>query len=120
MLSKKVYRSYKEYYEITLNEAIKTVKRCIKLSGSTLISEDKFYLDYKMSRSTPLNGFEINVNNCTEQSGGFNDNDFNSYESYVKMYIIYHHVLNMMKNQDDEVNLINYLFGKIVDKSIKI
>ena len=61
-----------------------------------------------------------NINNCTEQSGGFNDNDFNSYESYVKMYIIYHHVLNMMKNQDDEVNLINYLFGKIVDKSIKI
>ena len=36
------------------------------------------------------------------------------------MYIIYHHVINMMKNQDDEMNPINYLFGKIVDKSIKI
>ena len=38
LLSKKVYRSYKEYYEVTLNEAIKTIKKCIKLSGSTLIS----------------------------------------------------------------------------------
>ena len=54
MLSKKVYRSYKEYYEVTLDEAIKTVKKCIKLTGSNLISEDKFYLDYKMSRSTAL------------------------------------------------------------------
>ena len=54
LLSKKVYRSYKEYYEVTLDEAIKTVKKCIKLTGSNLISEDKFYLDYKMSRSTAL------------------------------------------------------------------
>ena len=27
-----------EYYEVTLSEAIKTVKKCIKLSGTTLIS----------------------------------------------------------------------------------
>jgi hypothetical protein len=32
LLSKKVYRSYKEYYEVTLDEAIKTINKCIKLS----------------------------------------------------------------------------------------
>ena len=52
---------HKEYYEVTLSEAIETIKICIKFSGTTLISEDKFYLDYKMSRSTQLNGFEINA-----------------------------------------------------------
>jgi hypothetical protein len=97
LLSKKVYRSYKEYYEVTLKEAIKTIKKCIKLSGSTSISEDKYYLDYKMSRSTALNGFQINVNNCNEQYGGFNNSDFNSYKSSLKMYIIYNYVINIIK-----------------------
>jgi hypothetical protein len=98
LLSKKVYRSYKEYYEVTLKEAIKTIKKCIKLSGSTLISEDKYYLDYKMSRSTALNGFQINVNNCNEQHGGSNNSDFNYYESSLKMYIIYNYVINIIKD----------------------
>jgi hypothetical protein len=54
VLSKKVYRSYREYYKVTLNEAIKTIKKCIKLSGSTLISEDKYYKNFKLKRSTQL------------------------------------------------------------------
>lgn len=114
LLSKKVYRSYKEYYEVTLNEAINTVKRCIKLSGSTLMSEDKFYLDYKINRSISLNGFEINVNNCNEQNGGFNSNEieYKNYKSSLKMYIMYNHMMNIIKNDKNEVNSVNYLFNK--------
>ena len=134
LLSKKVYRSYKEYYEVTLKEAIKTVKKCIKLSGSTLMSEDKYYLDYKMNRSTALNGFQINVNNCneqndgsnsseqnsesndSEQNGGSNVRDFNSYDSSLKMYIIYNHVINIIKDKDHEINPVNNLFNKLFIK----
>ena len=115
LLSKKVYRSYKEYYEVTLKEAIHTIKRCIKLSGSTLISEDKFYLNFKISRSTPLNGFEINVNNCNEQSGGFNENEieYKTYNHSLKMYVIYNYMLNVTKNKENIVDdPINYLFCK--------
>jgi hypothetical protein len=125
LLSKKVYRSYKEYYEVTLKEAIETIKKCIKLSGSTLMSEDKYYLDYKMSRSTALNGFQINVNNYneqnevsngSEQNGGSNSSDFNSYNSSLKMYIIYNHVINMIKDKDHEINPVNNLFNKLFIK----
>ena len=114
LLSKKVYRSYKEYYEVTLKEAIDTIRRCIKLSGSTLISEDKFYLDYKMSRSTVLNGFEININNCNEQKGGFinNEIEYKSYEHSLKMYVVYNYLLNIAKNKEQNNDPINNLFNK--------
>ena len=113
LLSKKVYRSYKEYYEVTLSEAIKTIKKCIKLSGTTLMSEDKFYLDYKMSRSTALNGFEINVNNCNEQNGGFNEDENEiEYKSSLKMYVIYNYMLNVAKNKEQNNDPINILFNK--------
>jgi prophage antirepressor-like protein len=112
LLSKKVYRSYKEYYEVTLDEAIKTIKKCIKLTGSTLMSEDKFYLDFKISRSTPLNGFTININDCSGQNGGSNDYDFNTYKSTLKMFVTYNYVLNMAKEKELDNNPINKLFNK--------
>ena len=107
------------------------------------MSEDKYYLDYKMSRSTALNGFQINVNNCSEQNevsddseqngesnsneqngesndseqnGGSNVRDFNSYDSSLKMYIIYNHVINMIKDKDHEINPVNNLFNKLFIK----
>ena len=116
------------------------------------MSEDKYYLDYKMSRSTALNGFQINVNNCneqndgsnsseqndgsnsseqndgsnsseqnevsngSEQNGGSNGSDFNSYDSSLKMYIIYNHVINMIKNKDHKINPVNNLFNKLFIK----
>jgi hypothetical protein len=51
-------------------------EKCIKLTGSKLISEDKFYHKYKLSRSTKLNGFNYGLSNneCqteqTDQKGG--------------------------------------------------
>ena len=114
LLSKKVYRSHKEYYEVTLREAIQTIKRCIKLSGSTIMSEDKFYLDYKISRSTILNGFEINVTNCNKQHGGFIDDEieYKSYHKSLKIYVAYNYLLNVAKNKEQNDNSINYLFNK--------
>jgi hypothetical protein len=52
------------------------------------MSEDNFYLDYKMSRLTSLNGFEINVNNCNGQNGGFNKDEieYKSYKSSCTKY----------------------------------
>ena len=116
-LSKKVYRSYKEYYEVTLNEAIETVKRCIKFSGTTLISEDKFYLDYKMSRSTQLNGFEINFSGCNDQKGGYNQFEYHTYDINKKMYVFYNYILNVAKNNKQHKIPINKLFKIIFIKN---
>jgi hypothetical protein len=62
----KVYRSYREYYNITLREAIKIIKKCVNLTGSKIMSEDKFYRKYKIKRSSKLNGFQYGLNseNC--------------------------------------------------------
>jgi prophage antirepressor-like protein len=116
-LSKKVYRSYKEYYEVTLSEAIETIKICIKFSGTTLISEDKFYLDYKMSRSTQLNGFEINFSSCNDQKGGYDDYEYHTYDIHKKMYVFYNYILNVAKNNKQHKNPINNLFNIIFIKN---
>ena len=63
LLSKKVYRSYREYYNITLKEAISTIRKCIKLTGSKILSEDKLYHKYKLKRSTILKGFNYSIHN---------------------------------------------------------
>ena len=86
LLSKKVYRSKKEYYNISLTEGIKIIRKCIKLTGSKMISEDKFYKKLLISRSKPLNGFEIQINNNNNnQIGG--DNDI--YNKYKYNYYIF-------------------------------
>ncbi len=113
LLSKKVYRSYREYYKVTLNEGIKTIKKCIKLSGSTLLSEDKYYKNFKLKRSMPLNGFVININdNCNvNQNGG--KLEYKSYNSCLKMYVIYIYTLNLLKNINDDNNTINKKFNQL-------
>ena len=91
LLSKKVYRSYKEYYNITLNEAIITIKKCIKLTGSKLLSEDKFYHKFQLSKSSRLNGFNygLSTTDCsTDQKGGkYYDSNLNEFE--IKSYSYY-------------------------------
>ena len=52
MLSKQVYRSNREYYQISLKDAIKMIKLCVKLTKSKLISEDKLYKNYIKKEST--------------------------------------------------------------------
>ena len=114
LLSKKVYRSYREYYNITLREAIRTIKKCIKLTGSKLISEDKFYHKYKLSKSSRLNGFNYGLSNneCqtnqteqteqTDQKGGtysdpyHNEQTIKSYTYYAGLYEAFNNLMNIM------------------------
>ena len=44
--SKKRYRSNKEHYKISLNEAIEGINKCIDMTESKKISEDLYYEDY--------------------------------------------------------------------------
>ena len=116
LLSKKVYRSYKEYYNITLKEAIKTIKKCVKLTGSKLLSEDKFYHKYKLKRSTKLNGFNYglsNINCKTDQKGGYNlvtkdtgekyydlklnEFEIKSFNYYNGLYYVFNKLINNLK-----------------------
>ena len=109
LLSKKVYRSYREYYNITLREAIHTIKKCIKLTGSKLISEDKFYHKYKLSKSSRLNGFNYGLsntecqNNQTDQKGGTysdfynNEQTIKSYTYYAGLYEAFNNLMNIIK-----------------------
>ncbi len=43
LLKKQMYNR-KEYYKISLNNAIKRINKCVKLTKSKKISEDKYYL----------------------------------------------------------------------------
>ena len=100
MLSKQLYRSNKEHYIITLYDAIKMIKLCIKLTKSKLISEDKCYKKF-ISKSSRLknNIYESNINfifdldtNDEEQIGGNINNQQSSnnilydYENINKLY----------------------------------
>jgi hypothetical protein len=106
LLSKKVYRSHREYYNITLTEAIQTIKKCIKLTGSKLISEDKFYHKYQLKRSSKLNGFNYgisNINCLSDQKGGTyfdsNQNKFiiKSYDYYMGLYEVFDKLIKKIK-----------------------
>ena len=97
LLSKQVYRSRKEYYNITLKNAIKTIKKCIKLTGSKLLSEDKFYHKYKLSKTEKLNGFNYGIHNikCNieQQNGG----SYKLYDYYNNLYKVYNKLMNLIR-----------------------
>ena len=96
LLSKQVYRSNKEYYIITLKEAIKVIKSCIKLTKSKLISEDKFYKNFINKSSNKVkrikNIFHEPINfvfdNKHTQNGGFLQNNkyFNTFDNILELY----------------------------------
>jgi hypothetical protein len=102
LLSKKVYRTLKEYYDVTLREAIRTVKKCIKLTGSKLLSQDKFYYKYKIKETTKLKGFNYGINNTkcdiTDQKGGSNNRIIKSYNYYSNLYKIYNKSMDLIRN----------------------
>ena len=63
------------------------------------------------------NGFSINVNDCSGQNGGSNeeynnDNDYKSYNFSLKMFVTYNYVMNMIKDNNHENNKVNKLFNK--------
>jgi len=102
LLSKKVYRTLKEYYDVTLREAIRTVKKCIKLTGSKLLSQDKFYRKYEINETSRLKGFNYGINNTncdiTDQKGGSNNRIIKSYNYYSNLYKIYNKSMDLIRN----------------------
>jgi prophage antirepressor-like protein len=99
LLSKNVYRSRKEYYKVSLYDAIKIIKKCIKLSQSKLISEDKFYKKFILSKSEPLNGFQIQLDNYDEtQTGGFYDDEEIKYNDYKYNYVMFNLMMESFRN----------------------
>ena len=100
LLSKQVYRSRKEYYNVSLHKAILMIKKCIKLSSSKLISEDKFYKTLLISKSKGLNGFEYQIHNnikqeINNQHGG--DLDYENILSYKHYKYIYKEFTNIIE-----------------------
>jgi prophage antirepressor-like protein len=102
LLSKKVYRTLKEYYDVTLREAIRTVKKCIKLTGSKLLFEDNFYHKYKLTDTTKLKGFNYGMDNTkcdiTDQKGGSNNRIIKSYNYYSKSYKLYNKLMDIIRS----------------------
>lgn len=90
---KKVYRSNKEHYKVSIKEAISTIKKCIKLSKSKIISEDNFYKKLlsksnnkiKTKRNKEINNWQIEIlfGESDEQIGG-NLKDPSNDESFLK------------------------------------
>lgn len=62
LLKKQMYNK-KEYYKISINNAVKTINKCIKLTKSKKISEDKYYLNMikqkKITKNINEYGIEI-------------------------------------------------------------
>ncbi len=103
MLSKQVYRSNREYYQISLKNAIKMIKLCVKLTKSNLISEEKLYKNYvtneseRKTKRSKINILSQKINiifenkteqiesNTYEQNGGSNDN-VHTYDDIIILY----------------------------------
>ncbi len=62
-LLKKQMNNRKEHYNISINNAVKTINKCIKLTKTHKISEDKYYLEMikknEISRNINQYGIEI-------------------------------------------------------------
>ena len=101
----------KEHYIISINDAVKTINKCIKLTNSKKLSEDKYYLDMiKEKKITKnINEYGIEILFDTEEKnddkillGGteMNDNilDYNNildYDNIIFVNKIYNTILNL-------------------------
>ena len=84
----------KEFFNISLKNAIKTINKCIKLTKSIKISEDNYYLDMikdnKISRSSNSLNVEIlfGSGNNELQGGGYINNN-KSYDDFILIKNLY-------------------------------
>ena len=106
LLSKQVYRSRREYYNISLHKAILMIKKCIRLSGSKLISEDKFYKTLMIPHSKGLNGFEYQIHNNIKQETN-NQHGGNLDSENILSYKRYKYIYNEFTNMIEKFNSIN-------------
>lgn len=102
LLKKQMYNR-KEYYNISIKNAIKTINKCIKLTKSKKISDDKYYLDMIKDKKITTNineyGIEIlfdndEINNSNILLGGSNETNFN-YDDIKLVYKFYNIIFNL-------------------------
>jgi len=86
MLSKQVYRSNREYYQISLKDAIKMIKLCIKLTKSKLISEDNLYKNY-IKKELTTNVARSKTNILDQKINIIFDNESDNIEQIGGSYI---------------------------------
>jgi prophage antirepressor-like protein len=83
----------KEFFNISLKGAINTINKCIKLTKSKKISEDKYFLDMiknnKLSRNINLNVEIIFNNDKKSLQGGSYINNNKSYDDYILIQKLY-------------------------------
>jgi ATP-dependent Lon protease len=104
LLKKQMY-NHKEHYKISINDAVKTINKCIKLTKTKKISEDKYYLDMikqnKLTKNINEYGiqilFETNKNNNILSGGNINDNYTNTikYDDYIFINDIHNIIFNL-------------------------
>lgn len=97
--------NHKEHYNISINNAVKTINKCIKLTKSKKISEDKYYLDMikqnKLTKNINEYGieilFDINENNNILSGGNINNDFMNSikYDDYIFINNIMNIIFNL-------------------------
>jgi prophage antirepressor-like protein len=104
LLKKQMYNK-KEHYNISINNAVKTINKCIILTKSKKISEDKYYLDMikqnKLTKNINEYGieilFDINDNNNILSGGDINNDYMNSikYDDYIFINNIHNIIFNL-------------------------
>jgi len=102
LLKKQMYNR-KEHYTISINNAIKTINKCIKLTKCKKISEDKYYLDMikenKLTRNISEYGIEIlfdsidEINNSRVLLGG--DKKILNYDNIILVNKIHNIIFNL-------------------------
>lgn len=106
LLKKQMYNR-KEHYTISINDAIKTINKCIKLTKSKKISEDKYYLDMikenKLTRNINEYGIEILFDNEENKDlnknkillGGADNEKVLNYDDIIFVNFIHNIIFNL-------------------------
>ena len=104
LLKKQMYNR-KEHYKISINDAVKTINKCIKLTKSKKISEDKYYLDMikqnKLTKNINEYGIEIlfdsfeDMNNTKILLGGEDNEKILNYDDLIFVNKIHNIILNL-------------------------
>ena len=104
LLKKQMYNR-KEHYTISINNAIKTINKCIKLTKSKKISGDKYYLDMIKQNKLAINineyGIEIlfdsteEINNSKILLGGLNDDKVLNYDDILLVNNFHNIIFNL-------------------------
>ena len=107
LLKKQMYNR-KEHYKISINDAVKTINKCIRLTKSKKISEDKYYLDMikenKLTSNINEYGIEILFDSSTEINnnnkilkGGFDNDKLLNYDDLIFINKIHKIIFNLFK-----------------------